>query len=202
MAQKPLRLPPHFPFHDLSCTSPQFAALCSSPSCFLTPPSAGTTASGTPNQLFDTSHHNTWERKILFSLDKTTHHALLQAEHLDRSTFDELIPHFQHFFAGFPSSSGFCCDFLSSNFFLSSTLFNSLPRSLFMFPHLLSSRAAVRSWRPFSFSKWSCKHFYDFAKKKLSLNFWTPAVGERAPPTSLHICRGILNIAKIGNFTT
>ena len=126
-----------------------------------------------------------WTKEENTVFNETTHHALLQAEHLDRSTFDELIPHFQHFFAGFPSSSGFCCDFLSSNFFLSSTLFNSLPRSLFIFPHLLSSRAAVRSWRPFSFSKWSCKQFCDFAKTGLSLD--TCSRGKSSPNISPHL---------------
>ena len=67
MARNLLRDPPHFPSHDSPCTSPHLASLCSSPSplpssppsCFWPPPSAGTTASGTPNQLFGTSPHNT-----------------------------------------------------------------------------------------------------------------------------------------------
>ena len=144
MAQKPLRDPPHFPSHDPPCTFPQLAALCSSaspspssPSCLWPPPSAGSTVEIPISFL---AHLATIpeKEKYRFPRRRKTHHALLQAEHLDRPTLVELISYFQYFFAAFPSSADFCCDFLSFNFFLRSTLFNSLPRSLFMLPHLLS----------------------------------------------------------------
>ena len=123
---------------------------------------------------------------------------------MDRLTFLELIPHFQQFFAGFPSSD-FRCDFLSSNFFLRSTLFNSFPRSLLMLPHLLSSMPAVRSWRPFSFSKWSCRHYQVIGQNVKTIDFMyenlyltTCRRGKSSPSISPHLQGNPVQIGKFG----